>query len=521
MSEHRQLLRSARTISTFTILSRILGYVRDSRVAYLLGTDDSADAFTIAYRIPNLLRRVVGEGGANAAFIPVFSKYFSQGKKEEAWEFANTLLTLATVVVTILTIIGVVFSPLLVRLFATGFAATPGKLELTAYLNRIMFPYVLFLSLSAVAMGILNSLHRFAAPAFAPVLLNLSTVAFSFFTGYFSQPATALAIGVLVGGALQVAVQIPSLVRSGWRLQVIWNLADPAVRQVGRLLVPLFFAQGIVQINILVDLQFASRLGEGGASSLNLADRVMELVLGGYTVALSTAVLPVLARQAAVRNIDAMKRTLNLSTRLILFITIPAMVGLMLLRYQIIEVLFQHGSFDARSTELTARPLFFFALGLTTISMVKIIVPAFYAMHDTTTPVKIAFISMFLNFGLNLVFIGPLGNGGPALATSLSAIFDSVCLMRIFYGRHGGFGLRDIGRSIGKFAVSAAVMATVTYFLINAPGFYGGGLLQRVGALAAAIFIATGTYFATAWVLRTRELKELWGMYGGSDGEKL
>jgi putative peptidoglycan lipid II flippase len=196
------------------------------------------------------------------------------------------------------------------------------------------------------------------------------------------------------------------------------------------------------------------------------------------------------------------------------------MVGLMLLRHQIIEVLFQHGSFDASSTALTARPLFFFALGLTTISMVKIIVPAFYAMHDTSTPVKVAFISMFLNFGLNLVFIGPLGNGGPALATSLSAIFDSACLMRIFYGRHGGFGLRDIGRSIGKFGASAVVMATVTYFLINMPGFYAGGLLHRVAALGGAIIIATGTYFATAWILRTRELKELWGMYGGSDTAK-
>ena len=519
MSEHRHLLKSARTISTFTILSRIFGYIRDWRVAFLLGTGNAADAFTIAYRIPNLLRRVVGEGAVNAAFIPVFSGYLSRGKRDEAWEFTNALLAATTVLIASVTILGIVFSPLIVRLLASGFVGTPGKLELTSLLNRIMFPYIIFLSLSALATGVLNSLHRFAAPAFAPVLLNMSTVGFSFLSSYFPSPVIALAVGVVVGGILQVAIQIPVLMLSGWRFRLIWNLAHSGVQRLGSLMLPLLFGMGIVQINVFIDLQFASRMGEGGVASVNLADRVMELVLGGYTVALATAILPLLSRQAATGRIDEMKRTLNLATRLILFITIPATIGLMLLRRQIIEVLFQHGNFDARSTELTSRPLLFFAIGLTTISMVKIIVPAFYALQDTRTPVIVAFMSMFLNFGLNVLFMGPLRNGGPPLATSLAVVFDSTVLMTIFYRRYGSYDLRDISRSVFRFALASTIMATATYFVIHIPGFYSGHLLHRILALATAISVATGTYFAASYLLRIRELRELWGIYGAHESE--
>jgi putative peptidoglycan lipid II flippase len=368
-------------------------------------------------------------------------------------------------------------------------------------------------------MGVLNSLHRFAAPAMGPVLLNLSTVAFSYLAGYFSHPAIALAVGVIVGGILQVVVQLPALSRTGWRLRLIWNVAHPGVRRIGRLLVPLVFAQGIVHINVFIDLQFASRMSEGSVASINLADRVMELVLGGYTVALATAILPVLSRQAAARSLDAMKSTLNVATRLIFFITVPAAVGLMMLRHEIIQVLFEHGSFDSASTALTARPLFFFAFGLTTISVVKIIVPAFYALQDTTTPVKIAFISMFLNLGLNFLFMRPLQNGGPALATSLSAVFDASCLMTVFWRRYGSYGFREISRSLVKIAFATTAMAVVTYLVINVPGFYAGSMPQRALALAVTIMTAAAAYFAASYVLRARELRELWGMYAGEREE--
>lgn len=509
MSEHRHLLKSASLITAVTILSRILGYIRDSRVAFLLGAGTEADAYTTAYRIPNLLRRLVGEGAVSAAFIPVFSRYLAENKKREAWEFANTMLTVITIFLTAVTVAGIVFSPFIVRLFASGFVDTPGKLELTAALNRIMFPYIFLISMSALAMGILNSFHRFAEPAFSPVLLNLSMIVFSFLGGLFGDVTRTLAVGVVVGGALQLAIQVPALVSSGWRIRFKLDFSHPGVRQVSKLMVPVIFGVGIVQINVLIDTQFASYLDEGSVAAIYIADRVMELVLGGYAVAVSTVILPLLSRQAATRQMDEMKTTLNFATRIILFITFPATAGLILLRHEIIEVLFQHGDFDAASTALTAWPLPFFALGLSAFSMVKIIVPAFYALEDTGTPVKIAFIAMFLNIGFNFLFIRPLQNGGPALATSLSAFFNSISLMAIFHRRYGSFGIGAIMRSVAKFAVATAALAVVTYGMIRWPGFYGGGLAQKIVALASTIGAAAAAYFGVAWLLRSPELAEL------------
>src|SRR6185436_14621859 len=431
MREHRQLLRSASLISALTIVSRIFGYIRDSRIAFLLGASTAADAYTTAYRIPNLLRRLVGEGAVSAAFIPTFSRYIAEKREEDAWEFANTMLTAITIFLTAVTVIGIVLSPLIVRLFAAGFSDTPGKLDLTATLNRIMFPYIFMISMSALAMGILNSFHRFAAPAFSPVVLNLTMIAFSFFGSLFGDITKTLAVGVVTGGAVQLMIQVPSLLKTGWKPRFKLDFKHPGVQHVAKLMVPVIFGVGIVQVNVLVDTQFASYLEEGSVTAIYYADRVMELVLGGYALAVSTVILPLLSRQAALKEMDELKTTVNFATRLILFITFPATVGLILLRKEIIEVLFQHGGFDAASTALTAWALPFFALGLSAFSMLKIIVPAFYALQDTRTPVKIAFIAMFLNIALNIVLIRPLRNGGPPLATSLAALFNSSALLII------------------------------------------------------------------------------------------
>src|SRR5215475_1049256 len=487
MSEHRHLLKSASLISAFTIISRIFGYIRDSRIAFLLGAGTAADAYTTAYRIPNLLRRLVGEGAVSAAFIPVFSRYVAEKNKEDAWEFANTLLTVITFVLTAVTLTGILLSPLLVRLFASGFGDTPGKLELTATLNRIMFPYMFLIGLSALAMGILNSFHRFGAPAFAPIVLNLTMIVFSFLGSLFGDVTKTLAVGVVAGGVFQLAIQTPALLEIGWKIRLKLDFRHPGVRRVAKLMVPVVFGVGIVQINVLVDTQFASYLEEGSVTAIYYADRVMELVLGGYAVAVSTVILPLLSRQAALREMDELKTTLNFATRLILFITFPATVGLILLRHEIIEVLFQHGDFDAASTALTACALPFFALGLSAFSMVKIIVPAFYALQDTRTPVKIAFIAMLLNILLNVIFIRPLRNGGPALATSLAAFFNSLSLLIIFCRRYGTIGLRSIAASVAKFAAGSAALGAVAYLMIHWPGFYGGRMSQKILALGLTI----------------------------------
>lgn len=508
MQQHRHLLKSASIISAFTILSRIFGYIRDYRIAFLLGAGTAADAYTTAYRIPNLLRRLVGEGAVSAAFIPVFTYYIAENREEDGWEFANTMLTLITIFLTVITIAGIVFSPLIVKLFAAGFGDTPGKLELTAALNRIMFPYIFLISLSALSMGILNSYHRFGAPAFAPVVLNLTIIAFSFLGGLFGDVTRTLAAGVVVGGILQLAVQIPSLLQTGWKIRFKVEFHHPGVQRVMKLMVPVIFGVGIVQVNVLVGTQFASYLAEGSVTALYIADRVMEFILGVYAVAVSTAVLPLLSRQAALKQMDELKITLNFATRLILFITLPATVGLILLRREIIEVLFQHGDFTAASTALTAWALPFFALGLSAFSMVKIIVPAFYALQDTRTPVKVAFVAMFVNIGLNFLFIRPLQNGGPALATSSSALFNSIVLLVIFYKRYGSFGVRGILHSVSKFAVASLALGIVAYALIHWPGLYAGRMTQKVFALGITIGAGAATYFGTATLLKTRELME-------------
>ena len=513
MSEHRTVLRSTSTISTLTFLSRIFGYIRDSRIAYLLGTGDIADAYTIASRIPNLMRRLVVEGAMSAAVIPIFSEYFAAGKRKEAWEFANTLLSVAIVFLTVMTVLGILLSPWIAPLFAYGFKVTPGKIETTVLLNRIMFSYIGLISISALAMGVLNSFNRFAASAFTPVMLNLSIIAMSFLSGYFSSPAVALAVGVVIGGVLQVAVQIPSLIDSGWRFRWIWNLAHPGVRRVGALLAPRIFSIGIVHVDVLVGTQFAAAMAVGSISSITFADRVMELVLGGYVIALSTAILPLLSRQAVERRIDELRASVNFAIRLVLFVTLPASVGLVLLRKPIVQVLFERGSFTAKSTELTAWALMFFAFGLSGFAMVKIIVQAFYALKDTRTPVTVGAISLGLNIILNFVFFHPLRNGGPALATSLSAVFDTVALTTLFRWRYGAMGMRTVGRSGLKFGAAAAVMGGVTFWMIHIPGFYAGSASQRAGALAVTILISGITYFGTAFILQVREIDEVWKIY--------
>ena len=511
MSEHGSVLKSTSTITALTVVSRVFGYIRDRRITHLLGTGDLGDAYSVAFRIPNILRRLVGEGAVSAAFIPVFSEYLAEGKKEQGWEFVNAILSAAIVVMSIVVIVSVLGSSYIVTFFASGFP--PDKLHVTTVLNRIIFPYIGLVSISAIAMGVLNSYGRFVASAFAPVLLNVSIITLSYFSDFFSNPAVALSVGVVIGGVLQILVQVPSLIRTGWRLRLLWNLGHPGVRRVAALIGPRLFGIGIVQIDVLVGTQFASHMIEGSVASIGLADRVMELVLGGYAIALSTAVLPLLARQALADRMHDMKQTLCFALRLVLFITLPASVGLIILRRPIIEVLFQSGKFDAQSTALTAWALMFFAIGLSAFSMIKIIVQAFYVLHDTWTPVVIGLFSLMINIACNFLFFAWLQNGGPALATSVAAFFDIFSLLFIFRMRYGSLGLREVARSSTKFVLASLFMGVLTYAFIKIPGLYAGTATQRASILTVSIVLAAATYLAAARLLRVRELREMGGVF--------
>jgi putative peptidoglycan lipid II flippase len=525
VTHKRQILKSASIITIITVVSRILGYVRDQRLTLLLGTTGLADSFVLAYRIPNLLRRLVGEGSMTASFIPVFTDYMRNRTREETWEFANRLFWTFCVILSALAVLGVVFSPLFVRFFSM-FGKNQIQLE-AIYLNRLMFPYILFIGMAALAMAILNCFHIFGMPAATPILLNISFIVFStaIVWRHFSSPAAALAVGILVGGIFQFFLQVPQLVKRGMSFNFAISFTDPGVRRVARLMIPGFVGIGIAQINLLVDTIFANAkmMPEGSLVSLYVADRVTELVLGGYAIAVATTILPMMSHQASAGDFEGMKKTFLFALRIVSFITIPAAVGLVILREPIVQVLFQHGRFVAESTRLTARALLYYSIGLPAFAAVKLIVPAFYSTQDTRTPVRVAVITMLANVLLNVVFLSyffaKLKNGGPALASALAGYLNVFTLFVIFRLRFGRLGTRDIAVSLAKIAVCASAMGVICWGALRYSRFDSiEHFLPRLLVFIALIGGATLTYLGIAWALRCGELSEVYGIAFHSAG---
>ena len=517
MTDKKHILKSASIISLVTIVSRVLGYVRDQRITLLLGTSLSADAYVLAYRIPNLFRRLVAEGSMTASFIPVFSSYMQEKRKEEVWDFANRLFWTLALVAAVISVLGMVFSPAVVSFFSGANVARAQAVDL----NRIIFPYLFFIALAALAMGILNCFHIFGLPAATPVMLNIATILFSvgFVWHYFKDPATSLAVGVLVGGVLQFLIQVPALVRKGMKFTFGISFKHPAIQEVARLMLPRLFGIGIGQINLLIDTKFATAaiMPAGSLAALYVADRVMELVLGGYAIAVATAILPMMSHQAAVKDYESLKKTLSFSVRIVAFITIPAALGLMVLREPIIRVLFQHGQFVAASTRLTARALLYYAIGLPALATVKLVVPAFYSTKDTKTPVIVASISLVINIVLNIlflkVFFARVQNGGPALATALATFFDFFALLIIFRLRYGSMGIMETLRSFAKISLCASIMAAACWVANYYTSFtVHSRFLVQVSVFAGLIVGATALYLALAWVFRCHEVQEVYGI---------
>ncbi len=519
MTEKKQILKSASIISLVTIVSRVLGYVRDQRISFLLGTTLSADAFVLAYRLPNLFRRMVGDGVVTASFIPVFTTYM-RDSNEDLWKFANRLFWTLALVLSIVTVLGVIFSPVVIKSFSSSQDPSNSYAQAIS-LNRIVFPYLFFAGLAALGMGILNSFHNFALPASTTALQNLSIIIFSIAAvwHYFDDPAVSLAVGVLVGGALQFLILVPQLVHKGMRFDFGLSLSHPGVKSFARLMFPRFFGMGIAQINFYVDTFFATapRMPHGSLAALYVSDRVMELVLGGYAIAVATAILPMMSHQAAANDYEGLKRTLTFAVRIVAYITIPAALGLMILREPIIRMLFQHGQFVAESTRLTARPLLYYAAGLPALACVKLVVPAFYSAGDTKTPVVVAILSFILNIALNLLFLHFLfrrfQNGGPALATVLATFFDFFTLFFIFRIRYGALNIAEISRSISKISLCAAIMG-VGCMIGN---HYARYTLQSAFFTQLLVFIgliggATLLYIGLTWVFRCPEIEEVYGI---------
>lgn len=525
MTENQQVLQSASSITLATVISRIFGYLRDQRITLLLGTSVAADSFILAFRIPNLLRRLVGEGALSAAFVPVFTGYLAKKSKQEAWEFAERAFWTLFLCLAPLVVLGVIFSKRVIYLF-TILGAHRLDWGFAVYLNRIIFPYVLFIGLAALAMAILNSFRVFGLPASTPIVFNLTLILFSTAAVYkpimnwapepYRSPAVALAVGVFVGGALQFFMQVPALVRRGMRFRFRPSLKDTGVRTVGKLMIPAIAGAGLYQINFFVDTIFAMspKMPAGSITSLYVADRVVELVLGSFAIAISTALLPTLSQQAHDGRFQDMALTFGFALRVVSFLTLPAAAGLILLRGPIVRVLFQHGRFEASSTALTLRPLLFYSLGLPAFAAVKLLVPVFYSLQDTVTPVRVAAVALAVNIVGNTIFLHwlwqSLSNGGPALATSLAAYINIGALFIIFrrrFGRVGGWAL------LGSFARTAVCVLTMAVACVAMLRWVQFDSLQRfvvqAGTLAGMIVVAVGVYLSMARTLRCGELDEV------------
>lgn len=506
-AEHR-VIRAVGTISFATLISRILGFARDMVVARAFGAVGVTDAFFVAFRIPNLLRRLLGEGALSTAFIPVFAEYRA---KASSREFARMLRAISGAMVAILaavTLAGILLAPWIVKVTAPGFWSEPAKALLTVGLTRLMFPYLFFVGLAALATGVLNFLRHFLTPALSPVVFNLSLIAATLWLApSLPEPITALAWGVLLGGVGQLCLQLPALVRRGISLRLAVEPDHPAIGRISRLLAPTIFGLAVTQLNVFVNTLIASFLREGSISYLYYADRVMEFPFGIFSIAIATAVLPTMADQAVRQQVAELKATLAFALRLVVFISIPASLGLLILADPIVRVLFERGQFGPASTAATAWALGFYALGLTTFSAVKVVAPAFYALRDTRTPVWIGIGAMAVNVGASLLLMGPLAHGGLALATTLASAVNTAGLLFWLRRRIGRLGLWAILGSLGRTALAALAMAFVCLgSLALQPSWVTVSRWAEAGWLGFTITLSIGVYLVASLAMGGQEV---------------
>ncbi len=508
MSENHKITKAATTIGMGTLLSRILGFFRDMVIAHFFGAGMVADAFFVAFRIPNLWRRLVGEGSMTISFIPVYTEYLTQRSEEETRQVTHIAFTIAGVILLILTLLGIFFSPILIQVIAPGFIQIPEKFQLTVTLNQIIFPYLFFMGLFALCMGILNSHRHFFAPAIAPIFLNISIIVSVFlFYHTFKIPVMTLALGVVAGGVIQFLFQIPFLWKKRITFRLNFNFRHPAIKRIGLLMVPGMIGTAVYQLNVFIDTIFASFLPSGSVSYLFFADRLMEFPLGIFAIAVGMASLPSLSGLAAQGKMEELKETLSFAFRLVSFISVPAMVGLIALKTPIVNLLFQRGLFDVSATEKTAFALLFYSVGLWAIAGARTIVPAFYSLQDTWTPLKIALICLGTNVILIAILISPLKHGGLALATSLSSTLNLILLFWKLNSRLGKIDMRKNIKSLLKDVFCSLPMGVAAYLICSIGSWSTtGNAGEKVLLLLTGIVVGLGIYLVCSYWTKNEEM---------------
>ncbi len=491
------MLRGIMTVGGWTAVSRVLGFVRDMLIGYLVGAGPVADAFFVALRVPNLFRRLFGEGAFNAAFVPEFSGVLATEGTGPARQFAQETIAVMAFWLLGLTILGEIFMPQIMGVIASGFA--PDKLALTVILARIMFPYVILICLTALLSGVLNGLDRFAAAAAAPVVFNtVSIAAMLALSPFVPTVGHALAWGVTGSGVLQLALLVWSVARAGMPMRVPRPRMTPRMRILLRRMVPGLLGAGVTQLNLTVDILIQSWLPPGSASVLYYADRVNQLPLGVIGTAVGTALLPLLSRQARSGDEAAARETLSRAIEITMVVTIPAALALGVVGQPIMAVLFGRGAFGAEAALLSAQSLAAYAIGLPAFVLLKVLVPAFFAHGDTGTPVRVGLVAIGLNLALNVLFMVPLQHMGPALATSLSAIVNTVVL-GVILSRRGRLTFdAQLRRRVPRMALAALAMAGALVWAERPLFAAMGGGAGRFAALALLVGGGLAVYGAVA-----------------------
>ena len=495
--------------------SRILGVVREQVLAALFGAGNAMDAYNVAYRIPNLVRDLFAEGAMSSAFVPTFTRHLAQAGKPSAWRLANNVINGLIVITGLLVVIGIIFAEPLVGLFAGAYRAVPGKMELTVFLTRLMLPFLTFVAVAAACMGMLNSLHRFFIPALSPAMYNVATITCALLLvplmpalGF--PPIAGIAVGSLVGGAAQLALQWPVLRREGYAYTPTLDWHDESLRRVLILMGPGTLGLAATQVNVFVNTVLATGEGTGAVSWLNYAFRLMYLPIGLFGISIATATLPAVSRHAAENDDAGVRKTVADGLSLMLMLNVPATVGLMVLAVPIVRVIFERSAFTASDTLATAAALQVYAIGLVGYSIVRISSPVFYALQQNRTPVLVSVATVAVNAGLNLALVRVMGFRGLALGTSIAALFNAVVLIVILRRSLGGLEDGRIIGSLGKIAVASTIMGLVCVG-VDAAGMQwlpGQGLGVQIIRLAVTIAASLASLAAAAHALHIREFRE-------------
>jgi putative peptidoglycan lipid II flippase len=509
-----RLARSAGLISIATVASRVLGLVRDRVLAHFFGAGDAMDAYNVASRLPNLVRDLFAEGAMSAAFVPTFTRELGAKGKERAWRLGSQTLNALGIVTGLIVIMGVVFAWPLSTFYAGSFAEVPGKLELTASLTRVMFPFLTLVAVAVALMGMLNSLGRFFIPALSPATFNVAIVVSVLLISPLLarlgiHPIYAVAIGTILGGLGQIALQVPALRAEGFRHTWRLDLRDPALREILTLMGPATVGVAATQINLMVSTILATGEGRSAVSWINYAFRLMYLPIGLFGVSIATAALPDLSRHAR-ESIDDFRQTISYGLRMMLMLNVPACVGLVVLASPIVGLILESGAFTQTDTIATAGALVYYAPGLLGYSAVKIMTPGFYALRDARTPVLVSLLAIATNVVLNVWLVQILGYLGLALGTALAAIVNAVVLLVLLRRRIGGLDERRLVVAFGKIALASIVMGIAAWSVERAlwtvaPGVWWFPRAIRVGsAIGVALVVLAGA----ARILRIREFEE-------------